>query len=214
MLVLVSDMLIDWAIAVRLATVPGLRDVVEGWRPQHLGYSFSNPDVCDANSTQLLGSVRSLGPDRKSEAVDAVKRFIEVWAPVGWSVDMVERAELLWYSYANVRRLELLHSTAYTRTSVKVSYNVLCQFFEGSSTQVTRYIARVKYFVKVSPPADHDSHVQPGVLRLAVSDLFKRCATSAGAQVWCITALHTLALPMRQQQQLTCLWMHRVWDPC
>jgi hypothetical protein len=85
--------------------------------------------VCDGNSTQLLGSGGSLGPDRNSEAVCAVKRFIEMWAPEGWSVGMVERARLLWYSYANVRGLELLHSTAYTRARVKVSYNVLCQFY-------------------------------------------------------------------------------------
>jgi hypothetical protein len=39
-LVLVSEILIDWAVAVRLATVPGLRDMVDGWRPQHLGYNF------------------------------------------------------------------------------------------------------------------------------------------------------------------------------
>lgn len=44
-LVLVSDILIDWALAVQLATVPGLRDMAAGWRPQSLVYNFANPDV-------------------------------------------------------------------------------------------------------------------------------------------------------------------------
>jgi hypothetical protein len=183
-LVLASDILIDWAIAVQLATVPGLRDKVDGWKPQHLGYNFSNPDVCDdGNTTQLLGSGRPLGTDRRDAAVAAVRGFIELWKPAGWSVGMVDRADLLWYSYANVRGLELLQSTSYTRARVKVSYNVLCQYLEGESTDVTRYIARVKYFVKVSPPADHDSDVEPRVLRLAISDLFKVHDVNWGAGV-------------------------------
>lgn len=180
-LVLASDILVDWAVAVQMATVPGLRDKVEGWRPDHLGYNFSNPNVCDDGGTQLLGSGRVLSGDRVAEATTAVKSFIGVWSPPGWSVGMVDRAQLLWYSYANVRGLELLHSTAYTRTSVKKSHNVLCEFFEGAATQVTRYIARVKYFVKVLPPADHDSPVQPLVLRLAISDMFKVRDVSWGA---------------------------------
>lgn len=181
-MVLASDILIDWAIAVRLATVPGLRGVVEGWRPQNLGYSFTNTDVCDSG-TQLLGSGRSLGAERLAEAAAAVRRYIELWKPAGWSVGMVDGAQFLWYSYANVRGLELLHSTAYTRARVNVSYNVLCQFHEGASATLTSYIARVKYFVKVSPPADHDSDMQPVVLRLALSDLFKVSDVSWGAGV-------------------------------
>lgn len=202
-LVLASDMLVDWAIAVRLATVPGLRDVVEGWKPQHLGYNFTNPDVCDGG-TQLLGSGRPLGADRKSEAVGAVVRFVEAWAPVGWSSGMVERAELLWYSYANVHGVELLHSTSYTRARVKVSYNILCHFYEGTSTRVTQYIARVKYFVKVSPPADHDSAEQPPVLRLAICDMFKLRNVDWGAGV----VYHSPAYPRTADGEPKAVDMH------
>lgn len=100
-LVLASDILVDWAIAVNMATVPGLREKVEGWRPDHLGYNFSNPDVRDDGGTQLLGSGRLLSGDRVAEGTAAVKRFIQVWTPPGWSVDMVDTAQLLWYSYGS-----------------------------------------------------------------------------------------------------------------
>jgi hypothetical protein len=156
--------------------------------------------VSDCNTTLLLGSGKSLQADCKSEAVDAVRRFVELWAPAGWTADMVERAELLRYSYANVRGLELLHSTAYTRAWVKVSYNVLCQYLEGASTRVSHYIARVKYFGKVSPPVDFDGDVQPAVLRLAISDMFKLRDASWGAGI----VYHSAAYPRTASSTNSC----------
>lgn len=114
--------------------------------------------------------------------MDAVKLFIQSCNPAGWTVDLVDRADMPWYSYAYVRGVELLHSIACTRPKVNVSYNILCQF-ESEQGRVTKYIARVKYFVKVTPPAgdEHDGIVQPNTMRLAVSDLFKVAEASWGA---------------------------------
>lgn len=191
-LVLAHDILVDWAIAVRIAAVPGLRDVVENWKPTHLGYNFSNPDEEGPDGTQLLGVGRVVQGAKKQEVLAAVKQYLQVWQVEGWSEAMVEGAQLYWHSYANVRGLELLHSTAYTKARNRESFNVLCQCFEGQdAAQLSSYIARVSYFVRVVPPTELGSGVGLPTLRLAIADLFKVQDVDWG----CGTVYHSAAYP-------------------
>jgi hypothetical protein len=187
-LVLANDILLDDAIARCCARHASVRDALGEWEHVDVvGSTFSCPDVGSSDGSQLLGKGRDLGAAARADlGVDAaVERFVETFQPAGWSVDMVEQASILLYTYAQAQGGELLHSTQYTRARSRVSYNVLCQFWEGglgvdSSDAVqepTYYAGKIAYFVKIVAPAamDLDGAVEePAVvpdLRLAVMDL-------------------------------------------
>jgi hypothetical protein len=187
-LVLAMDILTDEAIARRVAEHPSIRqssfwehDGSEGGRAM----CFRNADVGDSDGTQLLGSGRQLSGETLQAVRDSVRAYIRDWKPAGWVVgdpsddegmqqDDVAAADILEYTYADVRGGEILHSVLYTRPRSRVSYNVLCQFYEGAddSDDVTRYIAQVQRFVKVSPAVAGQG--QP--LRLAITHLFAAVA--------------------------------------
>lgn len=90
---------------------------------------------------------------------------------------MVGQATVWRYKYAHAGGSELLHSTSFMRTRSRVSYNVLCQFWEGGVYEdldgnveecPTEYIGKINFFVKVAPPEGAEN---VEVLRLAVMDL-------------------------------------------
>jgi hypothetical protein len=152
-----------------------------------LGSSYSNPDDGAADGSQLLGRGKVLGAtERVNLGVDAaVEEYIREFEPAGWSLDVLAGSTVTLYSSAQAEGSELLHSVRYTRARSRVSYNVLCRFWEGelgdSSSDVsepevpTYYIGRINFFVKVTPPdaMDVDFADEGGAesLRLAVMDL-------------------------------------------
>jgi hypothetical protein len=176
-LVLASDMLVDDAVARCIAAHPGLRGVVEGWaHTDGRSLNFTCMDDAAVDGTQLLGSGRVVSAADRVVVESALVEYIQQWHPAGWSENMVAAADMLWYSYAHIRAAEILHSLRYTRPRSKVSYNVLCQYYEGEEAEdVTRYIAQVQFFLKVSPgPAACGDQEQPAEpLRLAISHLYK-----------------------------------------
>ena len=124
--------------------------------------------------------------ERLNLGVDAaVEEYIREFEPAGWSFDVLAGSTVTLYSSAQGEGSELLHSVCYTRARSRVSYNVLCRFWEGelgdsssdsSQPEVpTYYIGRINVFVKVTPPdaMDVDFAVEGGAepLRLAVMDL-------------------------------------------
>jgi hypothetical protein len=186
-LVLAGDILLDDAIARCCAQHEDVRAALRDWEHVDvLGSTFTNPDAGSSDGSQLLGRGRELGvAERGRLGVDAaVVTFIERFAPPGWSLDMVEQACVVLYTYAQSQRGEILHSTQYTRARSRVSYNVLCQLWDneggGSSSSGVRepdyYVGKIKYFVKVVAPAAMDvdgveADVGAGAAAVPVTDL-------------------------------------------
>jgi hypothetical protein len=187
-LVLAGDILLDDAIARCAAEHEAVRERLVEWEHVDvLGSSYSNPDDGAADGSQLLGRGKVLGAaERVNLDVDAaVEEYIRKFEPAGWSVDVLAGSTVTLYSSAQAEGSELLHSLRYTRARSRVSYNVLCQFWEGelgdsnsdgSEPEVpTYYIGRINFFVKVTPPDAMDvDFADEGVaepLRLAVIDM-------------------------------------------
>lgn len=185
-LVLASDMLVDDAIVRNTSLHADVRAKLGEW--QHIdgqGTTPRCPDDGGFDGSQLLGPGVVLGrADRARSGVDEiVQQFVADFKPEGWAEGMVGQADMWQYKYAHAGGTELLHSTSYMRPRSRVSYNVLCQFWEGRVIEglddgvvedcPTDYIGQIKYFVKVVPPAvmDTEGVVQAEVLRLAVMDL-------------------------------------------
>jgi hypothetical protein len=164
-----------------------------------------HPDDGAADGTQLLGRGKVLS-DAECVAIgadQAVRTFVADFQPPGWTSSLVDRSEMILYTYAQAAGSELLHSTRYTRARSRVSYNVWCQFWEGELGEAvsgeecevpTYYIGKVSYFVKVVPPrpSSGDGEIEAGggeigsagapaeVLRLAVLDLHLLQEVDAG----------------------------------
>uniref|UniRef100_A0A383VXT3 LysM domain-containing protein n=1 Tax=Tetradesmus obliquus TaxID=3088 RepID=A0A383VXT3_TETOB len=193
-LVLVSDILVDTALAVKMAKHPDCK-TFDGWVPAYSAGAPSFPfrDDGDAEGTQLQGGGKQLAGTQRDAAVAAVVAYIREWreslGPAGWWQQQWDGL-----AYADIRGGEQLQSLAYSRAISRVSYNVLTNYREhrqrpsgrGLVLQEIKYIARVRYFVKVSPPPRDGtnlgapSHCQP--LRLAIADLFEvqKVADAAG----------------------------------
>ena len=189
-MVLAGDILLDDAIARCAAKYPAVRQKLAEWEHVDvLGSTYSNPDDGSSDGSQLLGRGRVVTePERSSMCVDAaVEGHIRYFGPAGWTVDMVAHSSVMVYASAQAEGGELLHSMRYTRARSRVSYNVLCQFWEGEqgddsdgneSAVPTYYVGKISYFVRVDPPnaTDIDSAAEgdqalPEALRLAVMDL-------------------------------------------
>jgi hypothetical protein len=186
-LVLAGDILLDDALARCCARHESVRSALGEWEHVDVvGSSFSNPDVGSIDGSQLLGKGRELGAaERVHLGVDAaVEGFIKTFQPAGWHLDMVQQSSMLLYTYAQAQGGGLMHSTQYTRARSRVSYNVLCQYWEGVSgvgsssgvVEPTHYVGKIQYFVKVIAPSAMEVDGEAGVvsasdLRLAVMDL-------------------------------------------
>jgi hypothetical protein len=210
-LVLAGDILLDDAIAQCAAQHDAVRQKLVEWEHVDvLGSTYSNPDDCDNDGSQLLGHGRELcGSERVTLGVDAaVEEYIRDFQPIGWTTDLVARSSVMLYASAQAEGGELLHSMRYTLARSRVSYNVLCQFWEGERGEgsddvdevPTYYIGRIKYFVRVDPPVvqpdalglDHAGNgvaAQIGRLRLAVTDLHltQRIVTAMGVLYQSVT---------------------------
>ena len=207
-LVLANDLMLDDAIARCTAEHDVVRAKLADWEHKDgLGASHSHPDDGACDGSQLLGRGRLLTrSERVTMGVDAaVDGFIEGFSPDGWTSDLAEGSEIFLYTYAQAAGSELLHSTMYTRARSRVSYNALCQFWEGERGEPeegaseepevpTDYIGKILCFVKVIPPAvtpqamDIDPSVDQGglgavkaePLRLAIMDLHVLQRVDAG----------------------------------
>jgi hypothetical protein len=213
-LVLAGDILLDDAIAQCAAQHDAVRQKLAEWEHVDvLGSTYSNPDDGDSDGSQLLGRGRELcGSERVNLGVDAaVEEYILNFQPMGWTTDLLARSSVMLYTSAQAEGGELLHSMRYTRARSRVSYNVLCQFWEGEHGEgsdgdeedvPTYYIGRIKYFVRVDPPVVHPDasgfdHAGDGgaaqspvaSLRLAVMDLhlLQRMDTAVGVVYQSVT---------------------------
>lgn len=197
-LVLAHDIMLDDAIARSTAQHEYVRASLYDWEHvDRLGMSYSYPDDGARDGSLLLGRGKLLshGDRVAMRADEAVRTFVADFEPPGWCSDLVDRSEMIMYTYAQASGSELLHSTNYARARSKVSYNVWCQFWEGEvdeeesaeeeSEVATDYIGKVEYFVKVVPPVGEDVEV----LRLAVMDLhlLQRIDAGVGAAYQSVT---------------------------
>jgi hypothetical protein len=182
-LLLCSDMLVDDALARCTAATPGVRKCVDEWAHGDAeGVCFTSPDMGGEDGTQLLGPGKELCAADRTAADVAVAGYVSKWQPASWSADQVPAAEMLLYTYADVRGVEILHSVRYTKARTRVSYNVFCQYHEAGAAEnaaPTNYVGHVQYFVMVLPPAGCDG--QP--LRLAITNLHKLETVNGGAGV-------------------------------
>jgi hypothetical protein len=205
-LVLAHDIMLDDAIARCTAQHECVREKLYEWEHvDGLGMTHRHPDDGAADGTQLLGRGKVLS-DAECVAIgadQAVRTFVADFQPPGWTSSLVDRSEMILYTYAQAAGSELLHSTRYTRARSRVSYNVWCQFWEGELGEAvsgeecevpTYYIGKVSYFVKVVPPrpSSGDGEIEAGggeigsagapaeVLRLAVLDLHLLQEVDAG----------------------------------
>jgi hypothetical protein len=182
-LVLANDMLVDDAIVRSTAKFADVRAKLGEWQHMDGGSTHRCPDDGGCDGSQLLGPGVVLGnADRVTCGVDAiVQQFVAEYKPAGWAEGMVGQASIWQYKYAHAGGTELLHSTSYKRPRSRVSYNVLCQFWEGEVYEgvdgvaaecPTDYIGKIKFFLKVVAPVEMGSDAADAeVLRLAVMDL-------------------------------------------
>jgi hypothetical protein len=84
-LVLVSDMLIDNALARHLAADTGCKDF-DGWVPAYRSNapSYTMADDGDEEGTQMQGSGQVLQADDRAAAVESVVQHMIEWQPAGW----------------------------------------------------------------------------------------------------------------------------------
>jgi hypothetical protein len=195
-----------------------------------LGSTYSNPDDGDSNGCQLLGRGRELcGSERVGLGVHAaVEDYILNFQPAGWFAGLLAQPSVVLYTSAQAEGGELLHSMRYTRARSRVSYNVLCQFWEGEHGEgsdgedeevPTYYIGRIKYFVRVDPPEVHPdasgfdhagdmggAQGPVASLRLAVMDLhlLQRIETAVGIVYQSVTYCSGAAAYTNSAISLSC----------
>jgi hypothetical protein len=170
-LVLVQDMLIDEALAEWRMQHPSLMKWYDEWCPS-AAFCGSNLDTAGADGSQLLGSGRALTDMECDTAKQGWSLRMQQGLVVpGWQPGDFSHASLMHYKHADVRGSEILHSLDYLRATSRQSYYMLVNFTENGV--LTRYMARVLFFVKASAPSLPD-------LRVAVCELYL-VAQQAGA---------------------------------
>lgn len=153
--------------------------------PQYQAGAMRGKNLDDGSQqVQLLGSGKALPASDRQAAIAAVQQFVDDFpdsAP-GWTREMITADRLLMYQHADHRPSDanamVILSQAYTRARSRVSYYVEVEYYEGSDTAPTKYVARVKYFVAATPESSSSAQTASDeaaadTLRLAVADLYK-----------------------------------------